>query len=361
MNALVEVIAQNASIHKNGPWMIPEPAVLPSGAESGSVLVIGVGGSTLRLTRVEVNNKAADSVELFSCLIPSEIKADQNFFHWAASKILPELDIATIGIDNPMLALSWSFPLVDGKIDSMGKKFCNHFDKMDLLTVFNSALGSKYRIVTATHDGTSSLISGAYHSKRCRMALTLGTGVNINLITGNDVFVNSEISMLGRPDLEPKVKLKTQFYDFKNDPAALFQPFEAQIGGLWLERMASIALGEDISMKEFWSILEQRDADSKQFSLIHEIVSRAASLVAAAIYGLQMAFTKENNKDIEVAYTGGVIFEPVFRAYLENELAILAKDYGFKVCLNPQRQGSEVGCAISALTAVTHPQAKSAA
>lgn len=354
MNALVDVISKNACIHKNGPWMIPEPAVIPSGEESGSVLVIGVGGSTLRLAKVHIHDGAAHSTELFSCIIPADIKEDASFFSWASSKIVPVLDRVTANEDTPTLALSWSFPLIDGKIDSMGKDFCSDFDNQDLLSVFNSALDSKYKIVSATHDGTSSLISGAYHSKRCRMALTLGTGVNINLITGENIFVNSEISMLGRPDLVPKVNLKTQFYDFKNDPTALFQPFEAQIGGLWLGRMASIALGEDIGTKDLWSILQQGNTRSAKYAVVHDIVHRAASLVATAIYGLQMAFTKTNAEDIEVAYTGGVIFEPVFRAYLERELAVLAKDYGFNVFLIPQKHGSEVGCAISALSTINN-------
>lgn len=355
MNDLANRISQDVKVCEQGPWMLPEATKVPCGDENGKVLVIGVGGSTLRLTEVSVSQNSASSRELLSTDIPLEVKKG-DLFEWCVGRLMPLLDAQFPEAINriPDICVSWSFPLLNGRILSMGKSFDAKFASKNLVEVFNNAFDGKYEVKSATNDGTSSLVAGLYSSPNCLLALTLGTGVNINLLNDDGILVNTETSMLGREDTTPGIKLPCKSWDI-TDPISEFQPLEVQVGGLYLGQMLSRASGQNISTPELWKILKARS--HPLYDIANFIVTRASYLVASAIVGLlvgQAKRTVRSMSPVEIAYTGGVIFEREFIVRLEFQLKQLSDKFGLQLKLQPQKYGSEIGAAIACLAEKLH-------
>lgn len=348
METLAKGIQKEVKICKDGPWMLPEPTKVPTGLEHGEVLVIGVGGSTLRLCHVTIRKGECKSLNLLTEQIIDEIRESGDLFGWFAARLEPVLEQwKTPNGSSLPIAVSWSFPIIDGKVASMGKTFGTRYNGQNLADLFNKAFHGRYRVTSVTHDGTSSLVAGIFQNPQCAMALTLGTGVNINLNHQKRLLVNTEISMLGRKDTTPHIDLcANPLFDISDDRSQ-FQPFEAQVGGMYLGEMVSRAVQEPVTTPQVWEILENKS--DPRYDAVNAIVFRAASLVSSAIYGL-ILFNGNKDEFQEVVYTGGVIFEPQFRSRLKVQLNTLAKKYPFRVSLVPQKSGSEIGAAISALT-----------
>lgn len=337
--------------------MLPEATKASCGDEHGEVYVIGVGGSTLRLTKVNISPIEVTSRELSSTCIPLEAKQG-DIFDWCVSQLVPLLDAEFLGksekFSNTPICVSWSFPLLNGRILSMGKSFDTKYVSKNLVEVFNNAFDGRYQIQSTTNDGTSSLVAGLHSSTNNILALTLGTGVNINIYNDDGVFVNTEISMLGREDTTPTIKLPCEPWDI-DGTISVFQPLEVQVAGLYLGQMLSRASGEKVSTLEIWKILENKH--HYLYSIADFIVTRASYLVASAVVGLILGQAKRvlhSTSPVEIAYTGGVIFEREFMIRLESQLDKVSKDYGLQLTLKPQKYGSEIGAAIACLAERWH-------
>jgi hexokinase len=92
---------------------------LPTGEEKGKVLAVDVGGSTLRVSLVELAGRNTSSpqkiLSIRSWKIEDTIKTmkGRGFFDWMAERIGEMLDEKGLGKDiEPLpMGLSWSFPI----------------------------------------------------------------------------------------------------------------------------------------------------------------------------------------------------------------------------------------------------------
>lgn len=311
-------------IRPQGPWMIPETiAYPPSGQETGVYWVVDVGGSTVRIAEVDLEFQST-SVVVAIALSPA---AKQDIVEFVVLKL------REYGVQGNV-ALTWSFPLIDGIIQPMGKGFSSLYVGMDLASVFNHHLEKAYaacKVVSVCTDGASALIAQRFLESDCNISLTWGTGININLFM-EGVVVNSEISMLGRE------YDRDTFYHLRSanqyDEVSTFQPLESLVGGLYLERIAERALGKPI---DFWAVLH--DLNHAHFKVVQAIADRAARIVA----GVLTAFLRHTDYYV-VAYTGGVINEPFIRQTVEYYVQSL----GQRIEFVPQVHGSMFGAAVLA-------------
>lgn len=308
-----------------GPWMVPEDIPFPpSGRETGQFCVVDVGGSTCRLADVDLDLREVDTVGI----ITLDAAAKQNIVEFVAQQLLDH----TISGD---VALTWSFPLYQGKFQAMGKEFTNEYEGQDVIAVFNDAFrrsGVPCQVTCVCTDGASTLLSQRFLHSQGNIALTWGTGINLCIFM-DGVVVNTELSMVGRVlddgDSFYKLKVATEF-----DEDLPLQPLEAVAGGLYLERIAERVLGEPI---DFWQVFN--DPSHRHFDLVDAICDRAAAVVAAAM--TPFLFKTSNSL---VSYTGGVINEPRMRQKLVNFVQHLAQP----IVLVPQAAGSMLGAAVLA-------------
>lgn len=332
IKALTEFIkaAQcDIGLHENGPWMIPECVPRVTGEETGEAIVVDVGGSTLRVSRVRLPDVAVET--LLNRQISERAKVD--IFGWL-SDILRPLCLEEV-------AVGWSFPLLNGCIQPMGKGFRDKYVGRDLLGVFRSV---GVNAVSVTHDGTAALLAEHYTNAKCNISLTLGTGVNISVFKSSECIVNTEISMLGREDLCATLKLP---FDSRFDLDPGFQPLEAMIGGPQLGKLVSKLCMMPITTDELWGLPK---SDPK-FDATHYVLDRAAFLVAGSLHAVAGKFGYAGI--CEIAYTGGVIAQERFRELLDPYLSLGSRVTGIQFRLKPQSKGSEIGAAVARL-AVLH-------
>ncbi|KNC24781.1 hypothetical protein FF38_06035 [Lucilia cuprina] len=310
----------------------------------GEILVLGVGGSTLRFSKLTANienGQVKTKYELLlHKLIPDEIKKGQ-FFEWCVNECKPLLT----QLSKLKLCISWSFPLENGKILIMGKNFNLKFINCDLLTCFNQFLNPQFNAEFVTHDGSALLIAGL-NLYNCPMALTLGSGININVLNSSGELVNTEISQLGT-ELSP-IRLPKQEYDISGTLASEIQPLEVQVGGLYLGELVSNYLKMDVKTEQLFN-LDNLNLNEVQLTEVNWILNRAARLAAECIYTVAIAFIDPDQSGLNVAYTGGLIGNLKFRELVEFECSKLAHIYNFGVKLVECDNGSEIGAGIAAL------------
>lgn len=338
--------------------MILEPPSPYLVTGSGSIQILGIGGSTVRLTYLDVEvsqktteNKTGDQEqpipaysithsEVFSKQIPIEAK-EGDFIAYAVSQVKPHLKPKT------PIAVSMSFPMRDGRIIALGKQFNPVLIGTDVVEHVNKLVQPDFEAVSVTHDGVASLIAGIHADKKCVLALTLGTGVNITALK-SEQFLNTEIGYLGNYWILPFSYLpKTQFDEKKNA-----QPFESLVGGLYLGSIVSRISGQDVSTEQVLKLAYESDIDSDA-SLVYAskyVIGRAAILVAAALVGVA-ASKSIAQPEIHAVYTGGLISQPSFRNEVEHYLQTL-NQRNRTIKLEPQLYGSEVGAGLQGLARI---------
>lgn len=337
----------------------------------GTVQVIGIGGTNLRLNKVIYEPSGSiKNEEIFSAKIP--VSEYESLFDYSVNKLLPYLD------NNSPVAISWSFPLDHGRIVCMGKQFSQKYNNLKLEDCFNTAFrsnGCNLRVASVTHDGTSLLVAGMHTNESCKVALTLGTGVNINLIDKNGRAINTEVGSLGcagflsQSQYLPKPFLsKFQIYE----DIVLNQPFEAQVGGLHIGHIVSLRLKRDISTELAFDIAfgtsntNELSKPEHEQQVAYEVIETSAALTAAALFGFicgQCSLpsvpdldptqdpNQNNTVNVCVAFTGSIISQPNYLELVKKHLEAL-EHKGFRkihITLAPQLHGSEVGAGLCAL------------
>lgn len=345
----------------------PSPYLVTS---PGTIQVLGIGGSTVRLTYIDVQTRTEDSIpklginheEIVSKQISTEAKQEGDFIAYAITQVKPYLKHST------PIAISMSFPVRNGRIVALGKQFNPMLIGTDVVEHANKLLQPDFKAVSVTHDGVASLITGIHSDTKCALALTLGTGVNITAIRSNQ-FLNTEIGYLGNPAILPCSHLPiTRFDDEKH-----VQPFESMVGGLYLGKLVSRICGQEVSteealkeasqaaetaetaetaqeLKELKELKELEELGSSKSEASVYVIDRAAALVAAAIVGMA-ASTSATYSEVHAVYTGGLISQPYFRQQVENWIKKLCKP-NQTVQLEPELFGSEVGAGLQGLARI---------
>ena len=254
---------------------------LPSGKETGTFLVLDVGGSTFRTALVSLSGRGNGLdgmriVRMTSTIIDEKVRAlnGTDFFNWMASRIKETLkdgpEVSVVDGQLP-IGLSWSFPIEQtsirgGRIQNMGKGFNCSQDTIgqDLGVLIETACskqGLDVRIDAINNDSSSTLLSRAYIDPATSMSLILGTGTNaavylpvsdIGLQKYGDrdaswhaeaksVIVNTELSMFGGNILPT-----TRWDDQLNQSHVLpdFQPLEYMCTGRYLGEIVRLIILE---------------------------------------------------------------------------------------------------------------------
>lgn len=225
-----EALSQNSSI-----TMLPNYDISPTGEESGDFLVIDLGGSTLRVAVVSIDPRSANKATVViekKWLVENSFKlVDLNFFKWISAKIVETLGEQSVLSTKSVLktGITWSFPLDQtsfnkGRIQVMAKGYTVSPDvyNKDLKDLLESTMKESYDIdvdVRAlVNDSLAVYAAGAYLDKYMKLAIVLGTGLNMccSLKTSDKfhehktlnqepaVLLNSELSLFGHqliPDI----------------------------------------------------------------------------------------------------------------------------------------------------------------
>ncbi|KAI9475601.1 MAG: hypothetical protein EXX96DRAFT_573920 [Benjaminiella poitrasii] len=175
--------------------MIPSyVTTLPTGQETGTYLSLDLGGSTLRVSAVELlGNCQVKVTEIRRQISPHDPLRTSRatvFFDWIVDAIAELID--TIGYqqckEEPLsLGICWSFPIDQtsiskGKILRMGKGFTiDGIEGQDLSSLFHKAFERKSLYVKVTallNDTIGTLVAHAYTNPDARVGFIYGTGVN---------------------------------------------------------------------------------------------------------------------------------------------------------------------------------------
>ncbi|KAI5306251.1 hypothetical protein KEM56_001682 [Ascosphaera pollenicola] len=255
---------------------------LPTGTETGTYLALDVGGSTLRISLIQLNGKAGamQSRLTKSVFISEEVKRlkGKEFFAWMAENIDDALssDDRRYGYGKePLLTgLSWSFPLeqtsVGGaRILPMGKGFlCSEgttgLDLGELISEACSKRSLNIKMAALVNDSSATLLSKAYTVPSTRMSLIVGTGTNAAILfpvhaIGHDKFgqrdaewfaeakrviVNTELSMYGGNN----ILMRSRWDELLNREHIKpdFQPLEYMTTGRYLGEIVRLIIVEAV-------------------------------------------------------------------------------------------------------------------
>ncbi|KAI9741564.1 MAG: hypothetical protein M1818_004370 [Claussenomyces sp. TS43310] len=298
---------------------------LPSGKEKGTFLALDVGGSTFRVSLVELrsldeNGAGMRIVSQSSYKITNAIKQLEGvaFFDWMAIRIKEALVGQTTGSQTVLsMGLSWSFPieqtsLRSGLIQGMGKGFLAAQGLLghDLGDVIQQACERhdlKVELKAIVNDGAATLLTKAYTDPSTRFGLILGTGVNAAVhlpvaafgdvkfgvrpaswhAAATHVLVNTEFSMFGNGVL-PLTRWDVRLNREHVRPG--FQPFEHLVSGRYLGEIARLILLEGIESAHLFDgvvPLSLRDPYTLDTELLANIQSSPSIGQAQALFAAQ--------------------------------------------------------------------------
>lgn len=250
---------------------------LPNGTETGTCLVVDLGGSTLRVAFIKlVGNKKKGEILIkkeFAVLDPTKQLSGDGFFLWMAERVHQCLSIAidrniiSADYEQLQMGLSWSFPFSQTKINrgviqDMGKGYNVGVEIIgwELNEAFGKAfskLGLRIRVGAVVNDGSASMISLAYLNPETRISLILGTGINAGVMfpkalvspvklakvelddDASVCMVNTEISMV-QSDVVPETCWDSELDAHVERPG--FQPLETKVSGRYLGEIARLII-----------------------------------------------------------------------------------------------------------------------
>ena len=301
--------------------MLPNFNIEPTGKEHGNFLCIDLGGSTLRVAVVKIDpettpkdtkfdekrdENSSDRSSRISVIIEESWSIDNSFkiidvdfFRFIATKIQYTLASQTL-LDPATLintGITWSFPLEttshnNGRIVHVSKGYTispEIFGK-DLKSILEGVLKTEFGISidikTIINDSLAVYSAGAFLDKFMKLALVLGTGLNMccslnasgkihdekilvnSLNSSPKILFNTELSLFG-DKLLPLVATKydniidSRFLDFgfhfkcfmSADPITnkLLQPTELMTSGRYLPELTRLVLCDLIGSNSIFS------------------------------------------------------------------------------------------------------------
>lgn len=292
-----EALKDNAEIS-----MLPNYNIQPTGLENGHFLVIDLGGSTLRVAVVSIDEYLAgigvppvspvDRVHILheeSWLIPNTFKSiDYNFFRYIGTQVKQVLSKQNVldlgGVINT--GITWSFPLEttshnSGKIIHVTKGYTVSSEihgrdlKEVLELVLNSEFGFNVDVKAILNDTLAVYAAGSFVDKYMKLGLVLGTGINMCCALDSSskintdktlkgevrVLYNTELSFFGQKLIPDFVNKYDQLIDSRSsticdsfrsfmgvDPISkrLFQPIELMTSGRYLPELARLVIVDQI-------------------------------------------------------------------------------------------------------------------
>ncbi|CAI5757498.1 unnamed protein product [Candida verbasci] len=294
--------------------MLTNYPIEPTGDEFGKYLVIDLGGSTLRIAVVNIdddlNKSRQDRVSVVvekKWIIENNFKTiDYNFFKFIGEKIeqtLKEQDL--IELDSVIkTGITWSFPLEttnynNGKICHVSKGYTidEEIYNKDLKDVLESVLKDNFNIQidieSILNDSLAVYSAGCFIDDHMKLAMVLGTGFNMccslnknenihdDKILSNVNLFNTELSLFGTSlikDVATKYdsiidnRFSQATLNFKTymeaDPSnsKLFQPNELMTSGRYLPELTRLILLDLIENEEIFTNINKEQ--------LHEVLSK---------------------------------------------------------------------------------------
>ncbi|KAI9345737.1 hypothetical protein BD770DRAFT_413947 [Pilaira anomala] len=266
--------------------MIPSfVTTLPTGKERGTYLALDLGGSTLRVSAVELlgncNVKVTEIRRHIAPHDPLRTSGAITFFDWIAdaiAELIKKIDHDTKHTEDPLsLGVCWSFPIDQtsvsaGKILRMGKGFTiEGVEGYDLSTLFLEAFRRKdinVKVTALLNDTVGTLVAHAYINPDARVGFIYGTGVNaayperVNRMVklndqqkhypeGTTMLVNTEIDIFGSDAYLPLNKFDRILDANHSQPN--FQLYEKMMSGACLGELVRLAALELIEQSSLFS------------------------------------------------------------------------------------------------------------
>lgn len=281
--------------------MLPNYIISPNGEECGQYLVIDLGGSTLRVAVVDIDEptgiksreERVSVVMEKKWIIANDFKKiDYGFFKFIGSKIsevlLSQKVLDTKAVINT--GITWSFPLEttsynSGKIRHVSKGYTIGEDiydqdlKMVLEKVMKEEHGMIMDVRSILNDSLAVYSAGCFIDDHMKLAMVLGTGLNLccslnssddlhpDKFLGNSTLFNCEASLFGQNlcatfatkyDGIVDARFKQDNLHFKTfmeaDPITktLFQPHELMTSGRYLPELTRLVLVDLIEAGEIF-------------------------------------------------------------------------------------------------------------
>ncbi|WLF79401.1 N-acetylglucosamine kinase 1 [Lodderomyces elongisporus] len=299
-----------SSLAEDALAMLPNYNLSPTGEESGSYLVIDLGGSTLRVAVVDIspdldlNRKERVKVVIEDkWIISNEYKnIDLNFFKFIASKTMEILSKQS-AIDSKELiktGITWSFPLEttdynNGNILHVSKGYTVDPEvhgqnlKSLLETTFLEEFNVEIDVRSILNDSLAVYSAGLFLNSTMKLAMVLGTGFNLCCslnsheqkmhsakLIDDKILFNTELSFFGQglvPHFMTKydgiidkrlVEAEQRFKAFsKVDPEtnSVFQPNELTTSGRYLPELCRLVIADLWNQKEIFTTFSEQEMD----------------------------------------------------------------------------------------------------
>ncbi|KAI5294121.1 hypothetical protein KEM52_004668 [Ascosphaera acerosa] len=347
---------------------------LPTGSEIGTFLALDVGGSTLRVSLIELSGKEQGMHAILSrsVLISEEVKKlkGKRFFAWMAEQIDETLssDGHQYGYgDTPLLTgLSWSFPIEQtsvggGRILPMGKGFlCSDdtigMDLGDLITEACAERDLKIKVAALVNDSSATLLSKAYLVPTTRISLIVGTGTNAAIhfpvqaispdkygqrsaewfADAERVIVNSELSVFGGDGIFKSSRWDDYLDQTHNRPG--YQPLEYMAAGRYLGEIVRLIIVEAVQTTDLFGGLlphSMKEPYSFDTSLVSTIEADTSPGLSASSSHLQTLYTFVSPPTAQdMAFLKGVCIDLSNRATAYIAIAVYSL---WRVCSEHER------------------------
>lgn len=296
-----------ALAYKDALTMLPNYSINPTGEEQGCYLVIDLGGSTLRVAIVDVapNDGIDDRSHRISIvtskkwIVDNGAKTiDKNFFKWIGSKIAETIDSQNVMKRDQIIytGITWSFALEltsfnRANVCHAGKGYyvCDEVKGHDLKGLLELSLLEHFNIrldvKSILNDSLAVYAAGSFIDKKTKLALVLGTGLNMccslnfsdkileskHLGGEKNILFNTELSLFGDniiddiftsydTQIDPRFKHNLHFaphMELDPETNTIFQPTELLTSGRYLPELVRLALVESISNDEMFANQKQ--------------------------------------------------------------------------------------------------------
>lgn len=302
-----EALTENSKIS-----MLPSYDIQPTGKEEGSYLVVDLGGSTLRVSVVQIDPYVSDAQDRASRIHIVNGKSwhvnddhkliDGEFFKWIGSKIVEVLlEQSLINYQSEVVntGITWSFPLDkathnSGNIVNVGKGYIISPDvyHKDLRLCLQHALKEHFNLTldvkAVINDSVAVYCAGSFLDDRIKLAMVLGTGINMcfslqsaklhreKCLQVNSVLLNSELSLFGSGccaelstkhdgSVDKRFSIVEEELHFKphmsRDPqnSMIFQPIELMTSGRYIGELVRLAILDCFEAGEIFTNIPKQE------------------------------------------------------------------------------------------------------
>lgn len=313
-----------AFTEKSDRTLIATKAYLPTTKEKGRFLVIDLGGSTFKVSIVDLLGNSQTTIVTGKVWnIDNDKKIiDSGFFKLMCDHIKEVLNSGTY-FDTKFkipTAISWSFPVVqtrpnNGCISDVTKGYtlAEDIQGKDLGAIFSKTMmmnnGIQLEIDSIVNDAVSVYLAGLYVHK-CHLGLVLGTGLNASFPIKSHLY-NSELSFFGSSFLPSLVRnlidetmcpslAFTAPDNYLCSKYPVYQPLEYMCSGRYIGEMFRLGLFIGISNGEIFqgqiAQLNRNERLVKPYGLGSELISElseadysTANFIFESKFGLDLS------------------------------------------------------------------------